>query len=147
MRNDRLKETWTVAIKPFLFSKYLETQELYFEMPNDNPSKFKGNRKPVEPVAWLDCVKFCNILFEKGELISCYSIKGVKIGSKLNNNVYQLQTNAEWVYACKVGMSVPRYGEVESISGYKLNSDGKTHEIGLKESNEWRESRTLCHNK
>lgn len=50
---------------------------------------------------------------------------------------YRLPTDAEWEYACKAGMTSPRYGEIDAISWYKANSDGGTQAVGQKEPNPW----------
>ena len=36
----------------------LVTQNLYEEVMGDNPSKFRGSRKPVENVSWLHAINF-----------------------------------------------------------------------------------------
>ena len=139
LRDDRKKQRWTETIDSFYLSKHLITQDIYHEITNENPSTFKGNNRPVETVSWLDCVRFCNILSDKVGLRPYYSINSEKSYFKINeySNGYRLPTDAEWEYSCKAGQTIPRYGEIDSISWYKENSNGETHEIGLKDSNEW----------
>ncbi len=48
-----------------------------------DPSRFKGNNRPVECVSWLDAVEFCD-----------------RLSRKTNQN-YRLPTEAEWEYACR----------------------------------------------
>jgi formylglycine-generating enzyme required for sulfatase activity len=48
-----------------------------------NPSRFKGERLPVERVTWYDAVEFCDRL------------------SQHTNRPYRLPTEAEWEYACR----------------------------------------------
>ncbi len=139
LRDDRTKQKWTEAIDSFFLSKYLVTQDLFYEVTNENPSTFKGDKRPVETVSWLDCVNFCNILSEKVGLRPCYSIDNEKKEYKINkgSNGYRLPTDAEWEYACKAGLMVPRYGEINSIAWFKENANEETHEIGMKEPNAW----------
>ncbi len=74
LRDDRIKKTWKVELKPFLMSRYPVTQDLYFEVTNESPSAFKGNRKPVETVSWKEAVFFCNSLSAMAGLSSCYTM-------------------------------------------------------------------------
>jgi formylglycine-generating enzyme required for sulfatase activity len=99
----------------------------------------KGDKRPIETVSWLDCVKFCHALSEIVGLKPYYLISSEKTDFKINeySNGYRLPTDAEWEFACKAGHTNPRYGEIDTISWYKQNSMGETHEIGLKEPNDW----------
>lgn len=137
MRDDRLKEIWTVNIEPFLLSKYLVTQELYQEVTKNNPSEFRELRNPVECVSWKDSIVFCNLLSLSVGLNQCYKIdletEEIKFDSKANG--FRLPTEAEWEFACKAGTNEIRYGEIDMISWYKKNSEGKTQAIGTKEPN------------
>jgi len=139
LRDDRTKQKWNKAVDSFFLSKYLVTQDLFQEVTNVNPSTFKGNRRPVETVSWLDCVHFCNALSEKVGLEPYYLIDKDKRDYKISehSNGYRLPSDAEWEYACKAGMAAPRYGEVSAISWFKENSNEKTHEVGQKEPNKW----------
>ena len=50
------KPVHTVTIRrPFYLGKYEVTQEEWETVMGDNPSYFKGKRKPVEQVSWEDC--------------------------------------------------------------------------------------------
>ncbi|WP_335993965.1 formylglycine-generating enzyme family protein [Fusobacterium polymorphum] len=55
-------------------SKYLVTQDLWQEIMGNNPSYFKGNKKPVECISWWDCLEFCNKLSEKYNLKPVYDL-------------------------------------------------------------------------
>ncbi len=139
LRDDRIKKKWNAEIQPFLLSKHLVSQDLYKEITNNNPSEFKGNRRPVECVSWKESIEFCNLLSEKSGLNKCYIINEandeIKLDSKANG--FRLPTEAEWEYACKAGSTENRYGEINLISWYRSNSNSETHEIGEKEPNTW----------
>lgn len=54
--------------QPFWIGRYAITQEQYHSVTGKNPANFKGlwpgkwKRRPVDSVAWIEAVKFCNAL-------------------------------------------------------------------------------------
>jgi len=59
-----------------------------------DPSRFKGENRPVEQVSWYDAIEFCARL-------------SVRTGRE-----YGLPTEAEWEYACRAGTTTPfHFGE------------------------------------
>jgi formylglycine-generating enzyme required for sulfatase activity len=59
-----------------------------------DPSRFKGNRHPVEQVSWYDAVEFCDRLTQH------------------TGRTYRLPSEAEWEYACRAGTTTPfHFGE------------------------------------
>jgi formylglycine-generating enzyme required for sulfatase activity len=139
LNDDRIKKRWSVEIKEFYLSEHLVTQELYQKIIGNSPSTFKGNKRPIENVSWIDSIRFCNQLSIKEELNPCYKITGEedKIEFDNSNNGYRLPTEAEWQYACQVGKKNIRYGELKDIAWYKENSGEQTQEVGQKKPNEW----------
>jgi formylglycine-generating enzyme required for sulfatase activity len=92
-----------VTVQPFFLGKYAVTQAQWRavaayqpigEELNSNPSKFKGDKRPVERVSWDDATEFCQRL-------------STKTGRK-----YRLPSEAEWEYACRAKTTTPfHFGE------------------------------------
>jgi len=142
MGSHELEETQPVhkvkIAKPFYMGKYLVTQEQWQVIMGNNPSHFKGNKRPVELVNWYDAKAFCK-----------------KLSSLLNVH-FDLPSESKWEYACRAGTTTSCYFGEEALisfanfndakiftqSGYKLDSKspnsgekygyrGETTEIGI----------------
>ena len=87
------------------------TQELWEAVTGNNPSRFRGNRRPVERVSWDDVQEF---LAEVGKL-------GIDI---------RLPTEEEWEYACRAG-SKTAFSFGDNISSNDANFDGHTPYNGV----------------
>jgi formylglycine-generating enzyme required for sulfatase activity len=103
-----------VTVQPFFLSKYPITQaqwrfvaqltQVNKEITSD-PSRFKGDNRPVERVSWYDAVEFCDRL------------------SQYTGRPYRLPTEAEWEYACRAETTTPfHFGETITID--LANYDG-----------------------
>ncbi|NJR70496.1 MAG: SUMF1/EgtB/PvdO family nonheme iron enzyme [Synechococcales cyanobacterium CRU_2_2] len=106
--------------EPFLMGKYPVTQaqwRVVAQMPqikrdlNPDPSKFKGNNRPVERVSWNEAVEFCARL------------------SHHTDRQYRLPSEAEWEYACRAGTTTPFYFG-ETLSTELANYDGSAYGAG-----------------
>ncbi|MGK7929454.1 MAG: SUMF1/EgtB/PvdO family nonheme iron enzyme [Spirulina sp.] len=122
---DRERPQHQVTVSPFFMGKYPVTQaqwqaiasrtELKVEIDLElDPSKFKGDNRPVETVNWYEAVEFCQRL------------------SKLTRRDYRLPSEAEWEYACRgvteplnreIGESYPPFYFGETITGKLANYD------------------------
>ena len=125
--------------KPFYMGVYEVTQEQYEAVIGENPSAFKGAKKPVERVSWHDAKAFCEALSSRTGRLVC------------------LPTEAEWEYACRAGTktrfsfgdsdaALYRYGnycDASNTSGLnwkdKKHNDGhdKTAPVGSYSPNAW----------
>jgi formylglycine-generating enzyme required for sulfatase activity len=78
------------------------------------PSRFKGENRPVERVSWYDAVEFCDRL------------------SQYTGKPYRLPSEAEWEYACRAGTTTPfHFGE--TITSELANYDADyTYGAGVK---------------
>jgi formylglycine-generating enzyme required for sulfatase activity len=130
-----------VTLSPFYLSRYPITQaqwrivagyESIDQELNPDPSRFKGDRRPVENVSWDDAQEFCQRLAQRTGLS------------------YRLPTEAEWEYACRAGTATPfHFGE--AITPELVNYDGnytyndsqkgeyreETTEVGSFPANDW----------
>ncbi len=80
-----------VTVPTFYVGKYPITQAQWQTVMRNNPSRFKGKKRPVESVNWHDAVEFCRKLSEK------------------TGKIYRLLSEAEWEYACRAGTTTPFY--------------------------------------
>jgi formylglycine-generating enzyme required for sulfatase activity len=70
-----------------------------------DPSRFKGDNRPVEQVSWHDAMEFCHRL------------------SQRTGKNYTLPSEAQWEYACRAGTTTPfHFGP--TISTEEANYDG-----------------------
>ncbi|RJX18193.1 MAG: hypothetical protein C4575_11110 [Desulforudis sp.] len=72
--------------KPFYMGKYPVTQAQWRAVMGNNPSRFKGDDRPVEQVSWNDAQDFIN-----------------KLNRIAGSELYRLPTEAEWEYSCRTG--------------------------------------------
>ncbi|MCP4277627.1 MAG: formylglycine-generating enzyme family protein, partial [Gammaproteobacteria bacterium] len=89
----------------------------------NNPSKFKGDNRPVETVSWKDVQTFITKLNQQ------------------TGKTYRLPTEAEWEYAARGGVSANSTtyagsNTIGDVAWYDDNSGSKTHEVGGKQPNE-----------
>ena len=115
-------------VEPFFLGKYPVTQaqwrivasmdgDALFEIPargrplESDPSRFKGDNRPVENISWHDATEFCDRL------------------SQHTRQIYRLPTEAEWEYACRAGTTTPfHFGE--TITTDLANYDGTDDKDG-----------------
>ncbi|MBP5973822.1 formylglycine-generating enzyme family protein [Brasilonema sp. CT11] len=93
-----------VTVPGFFMGKYEVTQAQYQAIMGNNPSEFKGEKRPVEQVSWNDAVEFCKRLSQK------------------TGRTYRLPSEAEWEYAARAGTTTPFYfGETitTGLANYK----------------------------
>ena len=126
---------WDVTVSSFKMDRYPVTQSLYKAVTSENPSKFKGDDRPVERVSWFEAAEFCNRLSEMCGLPKAYEGEEKNIRWLRDSTGFRLPTEAEWELACRAGTSGERYGELDRIAWYRGNSEGSTHGVGQKEPN------------
>lgn len=126
MRNpwDEEKPVHKVTLtKDYYIGKFEVTQALWKVVMGDNPSKFKGDNRPVEMINWDDCQKFISKL------------------SYMTGRNFRLPTEAEWEFAARGGNKSRGYqysgsDNLEEVAWFGKNSRKKTHPVGTKQANE-----------
>ncbi len=95
-----------VLTKGFWLAETACTQGLWEAVMGNNPSRFKGKRRPVEQVSWNDCVSFLE-----------------KINNLTPGLDLRLPTEAEWEYACRAGTKTP-FNFGDNITTEQVNYNG-----------------------
>ena len=129
-----------VVLSPFLIDRYLVTQEQFQKIMGDNPSRWKGDKNPVEQVRWSDAVKFCNQRSQLEKLQPCYNLKTWRCDFDADG--YRLPTEAEWEYACRAGSTTAFFfgdnpGKLSDYAWFEKNSGGRPQPVGQKQPNAW----------
>jgi formylglycine-generating enzyme required for sulfatase activity len=129
-----------VSVNGFMIDKFLVTQELFQKVMGQNPSRWKGDKNPVEQVRWSDAVKFCNKRSEMEGLKPCYDLQ--KWTCDFTANGYRLPTEAEWEYACRAGTTTDYFfgsnpTTLKEYAWFDKNSGLRTKPVGQKKPNAW----------
>jgi len=129
-----------VGIHAFQMDSHLVTQEEFQKVMGSNPSRWKGEKNPVEQVRWSDAVKFCNKRSELEKLQPCYDLKDWKCDFEATG--YRLPTEAEWEYACRAGSATSYFFgdsplKLGDYAWFEKNSGGRPRPVGEKQSNPW----------
>jgi len=99
------KPVHRVHINSFKMGKYEVTQPLWQAVMGKNPSRFKGENRPVENVSWNDIQTFIR-----------------KLNSQTGKH-FRLPSEAEWEYAARAG-STTKYSWGDSAGHNLANCDG-----------------------
>ena len=96
--------------KGFWMGKYEVTQQQWECVMGNNPSCFKGPRRPVNKVSWIDCQLFISKLNQEGILSRDYE--------------FSLPTEAQWEYSCRAGTTTA-YSFGSTLNGDKATCNGE----------------------
>ena len=117
------KPAHRVTLSSFSISRYEVTQEEWQAVMGNNPSNFKGSKRPVENVSWNYCQEFIRRL------------------NAMTGKHFRLPTEAEWEYAARGGNRSQGYkysgsNNLNSVAWYYDNSGKTSHDVGQKSPNE-----------
>jgi len=109
--------------EPYYLGKYEVTQQQWQAIMGKNPSKFKGPKRPVDSVSWLDIQDFLK-----------------EINKKENSGSYRLPTEAEWERAARADTKTLYFwgdvaAELGDFAWSLVNAKGATHPVGTKNPN------------
>ena len=124
--NDESQRQVTLS-KGFWMLETEVTQSMWESVMENNPSRFKGEKLPVERVSWNDCQEFIKKLNE---------LKVAPVGYK-----FSLPTEAQWEYACRAGTATAyHFGDTLTQQQANFGQDwdtAKTEEVGSYPANAW----------
>jgi len=108
-----------VRLDSFYLGEFPVTQAVWRAVMGDNPSRFRGDNRPVETVSWNDAQRFIERL-------------NTRTGQS-----FRLPTEAEWEYAARGGARSEdcRYAgsdRLDEVGWYDENSYGETKPVRLK---------------
>lgn len=117
----------TVLNKDYYIGETEVTQELWQAVMGNNPSKYTGNKRPVEQVTWNDCQEFITKL------------------NQLSDKEFRLPTEAEWEFAARGGNKSLGYkysgsDNASTVAWYRPSQSQQinngTHDVATKAPNE-----------
>jgi len=114
-----------ILTKGFYLGKYEVSQQQYKKVMGNNPSKFTGDKLPVENVSWNDAVAFCQALTSK---------------ERKRGWEFTLPTEAQWEYACRADTTT-LFSWGNQVSSQFANCQesglGRTMDVGSYPPNLW----------
>jgi formylglycine-generating enzyme len=140
---DSLPLTEITFAHDFYMGQYTVTQQLWKEVmgdvPNNDPSRFKGGQRPVEQVSWDDICQPNGFLDKLNQMP--HIVQWLKT-QKLASWAFRLPSEAEWEYAARggpdwqAGFEYAGSNDIDEVAWYDENSHQTTQPVGLKAPNQ-----------
>ena len=122
-RSDDENQVQVTLSQGFWIGQTQVTQGQWQAVMGNNPSRFRGEGRPVERVSWDDAQEFV------AKINASFVIPD---GMQMT-----LPTEAQWEYAARAGETWPYLGWLDEVAWYLGNSGDVTHPVGMKKPNTW----------
>ena len=124
-RNNNEFQHQVVLSRGFWMFETEVTQEMWGSIMNNNPSRFKGGKLPVEQISWNDSQEYIKKLNDLGIAPAGFT--------------FSLPTEAQWEHACRAGTTTA-YHFGRTLSREQANlwlRNQQTVEVGSYPANDW----------
>ncbi len=125
--NSNERPVRTLELSDYYMSAAEVTQQQWYAVMKDRPSKFSGGDLPVETIRWDEALAFCEKLNDIER----------RTGRLPKGYIYTLPTEAQWEKACRAGTEGDYAGNLDLMAWHMTNSRYKTNPVATRAPNPW----------